>query len=94
MDICEENDIIISPKKIQYSGPEKFVIFVRMKLIENECSQDQDKMQAINNYLRSEHQNSSECYLEICKQFQFWFPETTAIKYKMHALLQKEVPYV
>ena len=47
LQICEEYHITLSPKKIQFAGPGEFVIFAGMKLSEEGCSQDPDKMRAI-----------------------------------------------
>ena len=73
LDICEENHIIISPKKIQYAYAGKFEIFPGMKLSEIGCSQDPDKMHAMRDYLRQENKNSYNVIYECAHSFNFGF---------------------
>ena len=51
LQICEEYHITLIPKKNQFAGLGKYVIFSGIKLSEEGCIQDPDKMRAISDFL-------------------------------------------
>ena len=80
----------LAPKKLQFGNE---VLFAGLRITQDGCSADPEKMDAVSNFPRPESKPQVKQLLGLCQQFAVWVPDMAPATVSLRLLLKKSTAF-
>ena len=94
LEICRENHLTLSPKKLQFADPDGSIKFAGMILSSKGLSPDLDKLSEIRDFPILTSKLSLRSWLGLCQVLSMWYPELASCQLILRHLTHDDVVFV